>query len=82
MSDEPERPEELVSRDDARALVGEMIFGSDLISGLTEEQQKLYNSEFGPKKRKRPTQRRGSASPSTFLRSHARLSIVRSSISS
>jgi hypothetical protein len=52
MSDEPEQPEELVSRDDTRALVGEMIFGSDLLSGLTEEQEKLYNSEFGPKKKK------------------------------
>jgi hypothetical protein len=56
MSDEPERPEQLplevVSRDDTRALVDEMlmIFDPGWISKLSEKDDDILNSEFGPKK--------------------------------
>jgi hypothetical protein len=42
---------QFISRDDARALVGKMLFGSDWIVKLTKEQSQLLSSEFGPKRR-------------------------------
>jgi hypothetical protein len=41
----------LVSRDEARTLIGKMLFGSDWIAGLTKEQLELLNSDFGPKRK-------------------------------
>jgi hypothetical protein len=55
MSDEPERPQQLppevVSRDETRALVDEMlmIFDPGWISKLTKKDDDILNSEFGPK---------------------------------
>lgn len=38
-----------ISRDDARALVGKMLFGSDWINDLTKGQIALLAADFGPK---------------------------------
>jgi hypothetical protein len=48
MSEAPE----LISLDDARKLVGEMLFGKDhWISELSKEQKNLLDSDFGPKRK-------------------------------
>jgi hypothetical protein len=41
----------MISRDEARTLVGKMLFGSDWISDLTKEQKVLLDGDFGPKRR-------------------------------
>jgi hypothetical protein len=42
---------DLISRDDARVLVGKMLFGSDWIDDLTKGQIALLAADFGPKPR-------------------------------
>jgi hypothetical protein len=42
---------QFISREDARVLVGKMLFGSDWIAELTKEQRQLLGSEFGVKRK-------------------------------